>query len=211
MVQSPILPPMIEPLQIGVVIGSTRIGRFADKPAEWVMELGRKREAVAFELLDLRDYPMPFFDQPKSPLREPSKNEVAQKWARKIGELDGFIFVTGEYNHGIPAVLKNALDHVYAEFNRKPASFVGYGNAGGARAIEQLRSMLVELQVAPLRGAVHLTREQFIGILLDGKSFADSVPLAQAGEAMLSELIWWAEALRAGRRRPFDVPLLLPR
>src|SRR6187399_3386141 len=85
---------------------------------------------------------MPFFDQPKLPLREPSKHEVAQRWARKIADLDGFVFVTGEYNHGIPAVLKNALDHVYAEFNRKPATFVGYGNAGGARAIEQLRSML---------------------------------------------------------------------
>jgi NAD(P)H-dependent FMN reductase len=202
---------MTEPLQIGVVLGSTRIGRFADKPAEWVMSLARKREGVMFELVDLRDYPMPFFDQPKSPLREPSKNEVAQRWARKIGGLDGFVFVTGEYNHGIPAVLKNALDHVYAEFNRKPATFVGYGNAGGARAIEQLRSMLVELQVAPLRGAVHLSREQFIGILLDGKSFADSVPLGQAGEAMLSELIWWAEALRAGRGRAFNVPLVFPR
>jgi len=172
---------MTEPLQIGVILGSTRLGRFADKPAEWVMGLARKCEGATFELLDLCNYPMPFFDQPKSPLREPSKNEVAQRWARKIDQLDGFIFVTGEYNHGIPAVLKNALDHVYAEFNRKPASFVGYGNAGGARAIEQLRLMLVELQVAPLRGAVHLSREQFIGMLLDGKTFADLAPLEQAG------------------------------
>jgi NAD(P)H-dependent FMN reductase len=211
MAQSAILLPMTEPLQIGVILGSTRIGRFADKPAEWVMGLARKCEGVSFELVDLRDYPMPFFDQPKSPLRDPSKNEVAQRWARKIGGLDGFVFVTGEYNHGIPAVLKNALDHVYAEFNRKPATFVGYGNAGGARAIEQLRLMLVELQVAPLRGAVHLSREQFIGILFDGKTFADSVTLGQAGEAMLSELIWWAEALRAGRGRAFNVPLVFPR
>jgi len=202
---------MTDPLQIGVVLGSTRVGRFADKPAEWVMSLARKCEGVRFELVDLRDYPMPFFDQPKSPLREPSKNEVAERWARRLAELDGFVFVTGEYNHGIPAVLKNALDHVYAEFNRKPATFVGYGNAGGARAIEQLRSMLVELQVAPLRGAVHLSREQFVGILLDGKTFADFAPLEQAGEAMLSELIWWAEALRAGRGRAFNVPLVFAR
>jgi NAD(P)H-dependent FMN reductase len=202
---------MTEPLRIGVIIGSTRIGRFADKPAEWVMELARKREGVTFELVDLRDYPMPFFDQAKSPLREPSNNEVAQRWARKVADLDGFVFVTGEYNHGIPAVLKNAIDHVYAEFNRKPATFVGYGNAGGARAIEQLRLVLVELQVAPLRGAVHLSREQFIGILLEGKSFADWVSLGQAGEAMLTELIWWAHALRAGRERAFDVPLVFPR
>jgi NAD(P)H-dependent FMN reductase len=202
---------MSEPLQIGVILGSTRMGRFADKPAEWVMDLARKREGVTFEMVDLRDYPMPFFDQPKSPLREPSRNEAAQRWAQKVAGLDGFVFVTGEYNHGIPAVLKNALDHVYAEFNRKPATFVGYGNAGGARAIEQLRLMLVELQVAPLRGAVHLSREQFIGILLDGKSFADWVSLGQAGDAMLSELIWWAHALRAGRGRAFNVPLVFPR
>ena len=202
---------MTEPLKIGVIMGSTRPGRFADKPAEWVMGLGRKCEGVTFELVDLRDYPMPFFDQPKSPLREPSKNEMARKWAQKVRDLDGFIFVTGEYNHGIPAVLKNALDHVYAEFNRKPATFVGYGNAGGARAIEQMRLMLVELQVAPLRGAVHVSREQFIGILLDGKTFADSMSLGQAGEAMLNELVWWAEALRAGRRCAFNVPLVFPR
>jgi len=202
---------MSEPLRIGVILASTRVGRFADRPAEWVLGLAAKCEGATFELLDLRDYPMPFFDQPKSPLREPSKNEVAQRWAQKLGTLDGFVFVTGEYNHSIPAVLKNALDHVYAELNRKPATFVGYGNAGGARAIEQLRLMLVELQVAPLRGAVHISREQFMAVVLDGKSLADFAPLAQAGEAMLSELIWWAEALRAGRTRPFDIPLVFPR
>lgn len=202
---------MIEPLRIGVILGSTRIGRFADRPAEWLMGLAQKCEGATFELVDLRDYPMPFFDQPKSPLREPSHDEAARRWARKLGELDGFVFVTGEYNHSIPAVLKNALDHVYAELNRKPATFVGYGNAGGARAIEQLRLMLVELQVAPLRGAVHLGREQFVGLLLDGKTFADFPPLARAAEAMLAELVWWAETLRAGRDRPFNVPLVHPR
>lgn len=202
---------MTQPLQIGVILGSTRIGRFADRPAQWLMNLAQKWQGATFELLDLRDYPLPFFDQPKSPLREPSQNEVAQRWARKLAELDGFVFVTGEYNHGIPAVLKNALDHVYAEFNRKPASFVGYGNAGGARAIEQLRLTLVELQVAPLRGAVHLSREQFVGILLDGKTFADFPALEQAGMALLSELLWWAEALRAGRERALGVPLVFPR
>lgn len=203
--------PMTKPLQIGIVLGSTRIGRFADKPAQWVMGLAQKCQGMTFELLDLRDYPLPFFDQPKSPLREPSKDEVAQRWAKKLAELDGFVFVTGEYNHGIPAVLKNALDHVYAEFNRKPATFVGYGNAGGARAIEQLRLMLVELQVAPLRGAVHLSREQFVGMLLEGKTFADYAQLEQAGNAMLLELGWWAEALRTGRERAFDVPLVFGR
>ena len=202
---------MNEPLRIGVILGSTRTGRFADKPAAWVLSLAQKCEGATLELLDLRDYPLPFFDQPKSPMREPVQDVVAQRWAKKLGELDGFIFVTGEYNHSIPAVLKNALDHVYAELNRKPATFVGYGNAGGARAIEQLRLMLVELQVAPLRSAVHLSREHFVGMLLEGKTFVDFPQLGQMGEAMLRELVWWAEALRAGRDRPFTSAWVPPR
>ena len=190
---------MTERLRIGIVLGSTRVGRFADKPAEWLLGVANKRAGVQFERVDLRDYPMPFFDEPKSPFREPAKNEIARAWARKVGELDGFIFVTGEYNHSIPAALKNGLDYVYAEFNRKPAAFVGYGNAGGARAIEQLRLILVELQVAPLRSAVHLGREEFMGVLMHGKSLADFPLLAQTAETMLDDLIWWAQTLRAGR------------
>jgi NAD(P)H-dependent FMN reductase len=186
-------------LRIGIVLGSTRAGRFADRPAEWLFQIAKKREGLAFELVDLRDYPMPFFDEPKSPMREPAKNESAQKWARKLGELDGFVFVTAEYNRSIPAVLKNAIDHVYAEFNRKPAAFVAYGNAGGARAVEQLRLILVELQVAPLRNAVHIGRTEFVGMLMQGKTFADFPHLEQAAEAMLDDLVWWAKTLRAGR------------
>jgi NAD(P)H-dependent FMN reductase len=190
---------MTELLRIGIVLGSTRIGRFADKPAEWLLGLANNRADVRFERVDLRDYPMPFFNESKSPFREPAKNEIARAWARKVGELDAFIFVTGEYNHGIPAALKNALDYVYVEFNRKPAAFVGYGNAGGARAIEQLRLILVELQVAPLRSAVHLGREEFMGVLMHGKSLFDFPLLQQMAETMLDDLIWWAQTLRAGR------------
>jgi NAD(P)H-dependent FMN reductase len=190
---------MNEPLRIGIVLGSTRVGRFVDRPAEWLLGIARRREGATFELVDLRDYPMPFFDEPRSPLRGPPQNEVARRWARKVGELDGFVFVTAEYNHSIPAALKNALDYVYAEFNRKPAAFVGYGNAGGARAIEQLRLMLVELQVAPLRSAVHIGRDDFVGLLMNGKTFGDFPHLAQAAETMLDELLWWGTTLSAGR------------
>src|SRR4051794_32280664 len=94
--------------RIGIIIGSTRTGRFADRPAAWLHQLTTSRTDATFEVVDLRDYPLPFFDEPKSPLREPSKHEVAQRWGRKVAELDGFIFVHGEYNHGIPASLKNA-------------------------------------------------------------------------------------------------------
>jgi NAD(P)H-dependent FMN reductase len=188
-------------LKLGIVLGSTRTGRFADRPATWLFELATRRDDAAFELVDLRDYPLPFFDEPKSPFREPSQHAVATRWARKVGELDGYVFVTGEYNHSIPASLKNALDYVYAEWNRKPAAFVGYGNAGGARGIEQLRSMLVELQVAPLRSAVHIMRPEFMEMLAHGKTFADYPYLAQAAELMLDDLTWWARTLHVARAR----------
>lgn len=190
---------MTEPLRIGIVLSSTRTGRFADRPAEWLMGIAGKKEGARFELVDLRDYPMPFFDEPRSPMRGPPTNQTALAWGRKVNELDGFVFITAEYNHSIPAVLKNALDYVYPEFNRKPASFLGYGNVGGARGIEQLRLMLVELQAAPLRGAVHLSRDEFVGMLLHGKSFADYPHLDQTADAMLDDLLWWAKTLREGR------------
>jgi NAD(P)H-dependent FMN reductase len=190
---------MTEPLRIGIVLGSTRTGRFSDRPGEWLLRIGEKREGVRFELVDLRDYPLPFFDEPKSPLREPSKNEVALRWARKVAELEAFVFVNGEYNHGIPASLKNALDYLYAEWNRKPAAFVSYGNAGGARGVEQLRLNLVELQMAPLRSAVHIVGAAFLDMVVRGKTFVDFPHLDQAAQVMLDDLIWWGRTLRGGR------------
>lgn len=190
---------MTEPLRIGIILGSTRTGRFADRPAKWLLELAQKREDAAFELVDLRDYALPFFDEPKSPAREPSKNEAAQRWARKVNELDAFVFVTGEYNHSIPASLKNAIDYVYKEWNRKAAGFVAYGGAGGARAVEQLRLILVELQVAPIRSAVHIGRPEFMELLMQGKTFADFPHLEQAATILLDDIVWWGRTLRAGR------------
>ena len=190
---------MAEQLKIGVVVGSTRTGRFADRPAEWLMRLATKRTDIAFELVDLRDYPLPFFDEPKSPLREASKHPVAVQWSHKVRELDAFVFVTAEYNHSVTAALKNAIDYLYPEWNRKPAGFVAYGNAGGARAVEQLRLILVEVQVAPIRSAVHVMRPEFIEMLMHGKTFDDFPHLAQAAELMLDDLTWWARTLKAGR------------
>lgn len=164
------------------------------------MNLAVARTDAVFELVDLRDYPMPFFDEPKSPLREPAKHPAAQRWSAKVASLDGFIFVTPEYNHSITAVLKNAIDHLYPEFNRKPAGYVAYGNAGGARAVEQLRQILVEVQVAPIRAAVHIDRHAFVGMLLEGKSFDEFPHLAQQAHTMLDDLVWWARTLRAGRQ-----------
>lgn len=185
--------------RVGIVLGSTREGRFADRPTEWLLELAKARTDVTLEVVDLRDYPMPFFDEPRSPMMVPPKNEVALRWGKKVAELDAYVFVTPEYNHSIPAVLKNALDYAYTEFNRKPATFVAYGNAGGARGVEQLRLILAELQVASLKHAVHLGYHEFVGLLLQGKSFADFPHLEHAALKMLDELVWWTKTLRAGR------------
>lgn len=191
--------PMTAPVRVGLVLGSTRPARFADRPAAWFAELAAARRELVIELVDLRDYPLPFFDEAKSPFREASANPVAQRWAAKVAELDAFVFVHGEYNHSIPASLKNAIDYLYHPWNRKPAGFIAYGNAGGARGVEQLRAILVEVQMAPLRSAVHIGRPEFHDILLHGKTFADFPYLEQTANALLDDLVWWGRALRAAR------------
>lgn len=185
--------------RIGVILSTTRQGRFADRPTEWIMNIARQRTDAVYEVVDLRDYPMPFFDEPRSPMAVPPKDAIALRWGQKLATLDGFIFVTAEYDHGIPAVLKNALDYAYAEFNRKPATFVAYGSAGGARAVEHLRLILAELQVASLKYAVHIGYAELVGLLRQGKTFADYPNLEGSAVKMLEDLVWWAETLRAGR------------
>ena len=185
--------------RIGIVISTTRMGRFADKPVEWLLNLVSRRSDMAFEVVDLRRYPLPFFDEAVSPAWGAPKNEVAQRWAQKAAELDGFIFVTAEYNHGVPAVLKNALDYAYKEFNRKPAAYVGYGSVGAARSVEHLRLINIELQMVPLRASVHIGGTDFIGMFMHGKTFADAPHLEPAAQAMLDDLSWWAHALNTAR------------
>ncbi|HXC38634.1 MAG TPA: NAD(P)H-dependent oxidoreductase [Burkholderiales bacterium] len=183
---------------VGIVIGSTREHRFGEKAAHWIHGLAKKRADLRFELLDLRDYPLPFFDG-MSPSRAPVKDETARRWGAKLAQLDGFIFVTAEYNHSITGVLKNALDWAYHEYDRKPAAYVGYGGVGASRAVEQLRLINVELKMAPLRSAVHIGGADFMGMLMQGKTFDDMPHLAQAANLMLDELAWWTKALKAAR------------
>lgn len=185
--------------RIGIVISTTREGRFGDKAAAWIRDIAAQRGDMQVELLDLRDYPLPFFSESTSPAWAPPRNEIAQRWSKWVASMDGFIFVTAEYNHGIPAVLKNALDYAYKEFNRKPAAYVGYGGVGAARAIEQLRLVNVELQMVPTRAAVHIAGADFMPMFLHGKSFAESPHLESAARAMLDDFIWWVQALKAAR------------
>ena len=186
--------------RIGIVIGSTREGRFGEKPAHWIQELAQQRKEFGSELIDLRDYPLPFFNEAMPLAYAPAKNEVAVRWADKVASLDGLIVVTPEYNHGPSAVLKNALDHAYKEFNRKPIGFVGYGGVGAARAVEQLRLVAIELQMAPVRNAVHIGQIEFMGVWQQGKRFEDFAHLAQAATAMFDDLAWWANALKGARQ-----------
>src|SRR5437773_4595974 len=144
---------------ISVIVGSTRQGRFSEKPAQWILQHLRKRDGIEARLLDLRDFPMPFFDQPVPPAmpgRAPYENEVVKRWTAEIAASDGFVFVTPEYNYGPPAVLKNALDWVYPEWNRKAAAFVSYGSVSGARSVQQLRQNAIELQLVPVRSGVNI-------------------------------------------------------
>src|SRR6201988_186763 len=140
-------------MAISVIVGSTRQNRFSEKPAQWIHQQLQKRQAIAAQLLALRDFPMPFFDQPLPPAmpgRPPYEHDVVKKWTEQIATADGFVFVTPEYNYGPSAVLKNAIDWVYPEWNHKAAAFVSYGGAMGARGVQQIRETLIELQMAPI-------------------------------------------------------------
>lgn len=180
-------------------MSTTRQNRFADKPTQWIVDRLARRAEIAAEVIDLRDYPMPFFDEATSPAYAPPDNPVARRWASKVDEMDSFIFVTAEYNRSIPGALKNALDYAYREFNRKPAAFVGYGGVGAARAIEQLRLICIELQLAPLRTAVHVGMEQYLAIANGEKQVGDFDYLNSTAATMIDDIVWWTDALSAAR------------
>jgi NAD(P)H-dependent FMN reductase len=188
--------------RIQVIIGSTRRNRFGDGPARWVADALAARGDLDVEVVDLRDYPLPLFDQPRPAaytLRE-YPDEAVARWGRKIDEADGFVFITAEYNHGYTAVLKNAIDHLFPEWHRKPVAFVGYGNTGGARAIEQLREVVVELEMAPLRHAVHILPDVMRPVMQAGTYDATLFQgLAPKLELLGDDLAWWAKALAAAR------------
>lgn len=186
-------------LKICIIISTTREGRFGDKPRRWVHDAASAREDFEVELLDLRDYPMPFFDEVASNLYAPTTNEVARRWQQKVAEFDGYIFVVAEYNRAPPAVLKNALDYSYPEWNKKPAAFVGYGSVGAARAVEQLRLICIELQMVPLRGGVHLQGGDCMAVMRGERDLASFDYLQSGLGDLLDELAWWGHALRAAR------------
>jgi NAD(P)H-dependent FMN reductase len=178
--------------RIGIIIGSTRPGRNGEKVARWVLEHAQQRTDAEFELVDLRDYPLPHFDEEASPMRATLDADYVAPWRDKVASLDGFVFVSPEYNHSTSGVLKNALDYLYPEWNNKAAAFVTYGGAGGARAAEHLRLVASELQMATVRGQVALS------IMTDFTNFTDLTPAPHHTmflEQALDQLVAWSNAL----------------
>ncbi|HEV8016431.1 MAG TPA: NAD(P)H-dependent oxidoreductase [Stellaceae bacterium] len=196
-------------LQVGLIIGSTRPNRFADIPARWLIDAAARRPDFRLTTLDLRDHRLPFFDEPASPMftNGTYTHPEAEAWRRRVGSFDAFIATAAEYNHGPTAVLKNAFDSAWFEWQRKPIAFVGYGSVGGARAIETLRRIVIELQMAPLRHEVNIAFEPYLAVLQGGRALDDYDDLVQAREAMFDHLVWWGEALKAARAaRPAIAP-----
>jgi NAD(P)H-dependent FMN reductase len=187
---------------ISVIVGSTRQGRFSEKPAQWILQQLKKRDVDA-RLLDLRDFPMPFFDHavpPAMPGRAAYENEVVKKWTAAIEASDGFIFVAPEYNYGPPAVLKNAIDWVYPEWNRKAAAFVSFGSLGGARSVQQLRETAIELQLAPIHSSVHIPVATLWAHFQGGDVDKGLAELETPAKLMIDDLLWWTTALKTARK-----------
>ena len=187
---------------ISVIVGSTRQGRFSEKPAKWIFEHLKRREGLHARLLDLRDYPLPFFDQPVTPAmpgRADFQHEVVRRWTTEISQSDGFVIVTPEYNYGTSAVLKNALDWVYPEWHRKAVGFVSYGSAMGVRAVQQLRETAIELQLAPIRSSVHIPVATLWAHYRGGDVEAGLAELEAPAQTFIDDLLWWTATLQRAR------------
>ncbi len=183
-------------IKIGIIVGSTRPGRKADTVAKWVFELAQRRAHASFDLIDLVDYDLPLLDEPAPPSLGQYSKPHTKKWATRIESCDAFVFVTPEYNHGTSGALKNALDFVYSEWNNTAAGFVSYGSAGGTRAVEQLRQVMAELQIADVRAQVSLS------LTTDFENYSVFKPEAhhekKVGE-MLEQVLLWGAALKGAR------------
>lgn len=183
-------------IKIAIVIGSTRPGRNGQAVGQWAYELARQRTDADFELVDIADYHLPLLDEPVPPSMGQYSKPHTQGWAAKIASFDAYVFVTPEYNHGPSGALKNAIDFLYCEWNNKAAGFIAYGSAGGVRAVEQLRLVMGELQVADVRAQVALS------LYTDFENFSVFKPAAHHAKslaAMLDQVIAWGGALRTLR------------
>lgn len=180
-------------LRIGIIIGSTRPNRVGENVGKWVYEQAQTRNDAEFELVDLKDFNLPLLDEPIPPAMGQYSQPHTKKWAQKIASFDGFIFVSPEYNHGTSGALKNALDFIYKEWNNKVAGFVAYGSAGGTRAVEHLRLVMAELQIATVRSQVALS------LKTDFENFKTFKPADYHKnnlKTLIDQIISWGEAFR---------------
>ena len=185
-------------LRIAIILGSTRPGRKGEAVAKWVYEITQKRSDAEFELVDIKDFNLPLLDEPASPIMGQSTHQHTKTWSAKIESFDAYVFVTPEYNHGTSGALKNAIDFLYHEWVNKAVGFVSYGGAGGARAVEQLRLVMAEVQIATVRHQVLLS------MFTDFENFSVFKPASQhekSVNAMLGQVIAWGGALKALRKK----------
>ena len=185
-------------IRIAIIIGSTRPGRNGEAVAKWVYEIARKRSDAEFDLVDIKDFNLPLLDEPVPPTMGQYSKPHTKAWAAKVGSFDGYVFVTPEYNHGISGALKNAIDFLFAEWNNKAAGFVSYGGAGGARAVEHLRLVLAEVQMATVRNQVLLS------MFTDFENFSVFKPAAhheKSVNGVFDQILAWSGALKALREK----------
>lgn len=183
-------------LNIGIILGSTRPGRNGEAVAKWVVGQTNSRSDARYELVDIKDFDLPLLDEPIPPSQGKYSQPHTKRWAQKIASFDAFVFVTPEYNHSTSGALKNAIDFLYAEWNNKAAGFVSYGSMGGARAVEHLRVIMGEVQIADVRAQV------MFSLATDFKNYSQFEPHPRHEkelDALLQQLVAWGEALRAVR------------
>jgi len=192
----------VSKLNIGIILGSTRPGRKGGQVAEWVLAQAASRSEATYELIDLADFALPHLDEVMPASMGQYENAHTKSWANKIAEFDGFVFVTPEYNHSTSGALKNALDFLYQEWNNKAAAFVSYGGGGGMRAVEHLRLIVGELQMADVRAQVSFS------LHTDFENYTTLVPGAQhaAGIATVFDQVEsWSGALRTVRETAVEL------
>jgi NAD(P)H-dependent FMN reductase len=183
-------------VKIAIVLGSTRPGRNGEAVAKWAYELASQRNDAEFELVDIAEFNLPHLDEAIPPSLGQYAQAHTKAWAEKVASFDGFVFVTPEYNHSTSGALKNAIDFLFAEWNNKAAGFISYGSVGGTRAVEHLRLIMSELQVATVRAQVALS------LFTDFENFSSFQPAEhqqQALNTMLDQLVSWSGALRTVR------------
>lgn len=191
-------------MRLGIIVGTTRDARVTPKQAKWVAKAAARNEDVEVAVIDLADYPMPFFSEPVSPRYNPDRTPApeVQRFLDVMAAQDAYVFVTPEYNHSIPAVLKNAFDYLTWELNRKPAAIVSHGTAGGARAAMHLKEVISEGKAVPIPNFVafaHMSDSISEAGELNEELKANPYGPQATLEALLDELVWYGEVLKAGR------------